>query len=554
MLRPLLYKTFFALGKREVSRFDRDSHRTEATQTRHLLAILERNAASAFGKKHNFSGIKSVADFQNAVPINDYDSLSEYINRAAAGEKSQLTLEDPFMFATTSGTAGERKMIPVTRSYIKEFRRASVVSGFNLLKSHPALTKGIALSVFSPAEEGRTEGGIPYGAISGRLYMEEPKLIKRFISPIPYEIFLVKHYESRYYALLRLALAMPVTVIYTLNPSTIVMLGKRLEMYGQSLIRDIADGIISPPQQLPSQVLEAIKPFLKPNPERARSLSALLEAGRFSAENIWPDLSLISCWTKAAASFYLQDLPLYFGSTPVSDITYGASEGRGTVNLGEGKQALAIRSHFFEFVAVEDFESDEKKALLGHELEIGREYYILFTTSGGLYRYHINDIVKVVGWHNSTPLIEFLHKGGNISSFTGEKLTESQVTEAMLATQKDLNFRARFFTLLPVFRPEPHYELYLEFDGPACQDEMTLSRSFDGHLSRLNIEYEAKRDSHRLSGIKVVRLPFDSYERLRKELVGAGVPDAQIKVSHLNPKAQVRQMIEAFAASPVGSH
>jgi len=554
MLRPLLYKTFFALGKREVGKFDLDSLNPEAAQSSHLLDIVARNSDSAFGKKHGFAAIQSVKDFQNAVPINDYDSLSEYINRAAAGEKKQLTAEDSFMFATTSGTAGERKMIPVTRSYIKEFRRASVVSGFNLLKGHPNLTKGIALSVFSPAEEGRTAGGIPYGAISGRLYMEEPKLIKRYISPIPYEVFVIRHYDSRYYALLRLALVLPVTVIYTLNPSTIVMLGKRLEMYADSLVRDIADGAINPPQPLPPEVLAAIKPFLKPNPERARQLSQLLSAGRFKAENIWPHLSLISCWTKAAASFYLQDLPQYFGSTPVSDITYGASEGRGTVNLGGERQALSIRSHFFEFVAVEDWESGKKNALLPHELQEGREYYILFTTSGGLYRYHINDIVRVVGWYNRTPLIEFLHKGGNISSFTGEKLTESQVTEAMLATQKDLDFRARFFTLIPEFRPEPHYELYLEFDGPPVHDDKALAITFDRHLSRLNIEYEAKRESHRLDDLKVVRLPAESYERLRKELVSQGVPDAQIKVSHLNPKNQVKQMIQGFSAAPVGQY
>ncbi len=77
------------------------------------------------------------------------------------------------------------------------------------------------------------------------------------------------------------------------------------------------------------------------------------------------------------------------------------------VNLGEGRQALAIRSHFFEFVEVDDWESGEKKALLCHELEVGRQYYILFTTSGGLYRYHINDIVKVVGWYNRTPSSNF---------------------------------------------------------------------------------------------------------------------------------------------------
>jgi hypothetical protein len=110
---------------------------------------------------------------------------------------------------------------------------------------------------------------------------------------------------------------------------------------------------------------------------------------------------------------------------------------------------------------------------------------------------------------------------------------------------------------LPVFRPEPHYELYLELDGTQAQDETALARAFDRHLGRLNIEYEAKRESLRLTEVKAIRLPGESYERLRKELVAQGVPDAQVKVSHLNPKNQVRQMIEAFAGNTLvesGSH
>lgn len=555
MLRSLLYKVFFALGKREVEAFTAASQSPESAQSELLLSILKRNCDSQYGQKHGFAKISSVRDFQNAVPINDYDSLSEYINRAARGEKRQLTTEDPFMFATTSGTAGERKLIPVTRSYMKEFRRASVVSGFNLLKAYPTVSKGVALSVFSPAEESRTEGNIPCGAISGRLYMEEPKLIKRFISPIPYEVFVIKDYETRYYTLLRLALALPITVIYTLNPSTIVMLGKRLKSHAESLVRDIADGTINPPAPLPETTLAAIKPFLKPDPKRAQELRKVLASGKFDAPSVWPNLSLISCWTKAAAAFYLQDFPQYFGDTPVSDITYGASEGRGTVNLGQERQALSIRSHFFEFVRVEDWDAGDKRALLCHEVELGESYYILFTTSGGLYRYHINDIVKVVGWYNRVPLLEFLHKGGNISSFTGEKLTESQVTQAMVDTQNDIGIKVKFFTLVPKFRPEPHYELYIECDQENAQiSDQKIAESFDQALSKLNIEYEAKRESLRLTPVEVLRLKPATYEEVRKKLVSTGVPDAQIKVSHLNPKEQIRQLIEQYAELASASH
>ena len=117
---------------------------------------------------------------------------------------------------------------------------------------------------------------------------------------------------------------------------------------------------------------------------------------------------------------------------PVCDITYGASEGRGTVSISPTEQIVALRSHFFEFIPESDFGSS-KTPLLADQLTVGENYYILFTTSAGLYRYNINDIVKVVGWHNQTPLIEFQHKGGNISSFTGEKLTESHVTDSAVA-------------------------------------------------------------------------------------------------------------------------
>src|SRR5262249_31538654 len=153
-------------------------------QQARLFAILSANAGTEYGRGHGFSRITSISDFQRAVPINDYETLKPLIERMAAGEKNILTAEEPLMFATTSGTTGSRKLIPVTRSYMKQFRRASVASGFNLLQNFPGVTKGVTLSVVSPAEEGRTEGGIPYGAISGRLFKEEPALIKRFISPI----------------------------------------------------------------------------------------------------------------------------------------------------------------------------------------------------------------------------------------------------------------------------------------------------------------------------------------------------------------------------------
>jgi hypothetical protein len=217
---------------------------------------------------------------------------------------------------------------------------------------------------------------------------------------------------------------------------------------------------------------------------------------------------------------------------------------------------LALRSHFFEFVPEEEMGSG-KRPLLAHELKVGENYYILFTTSGGLYRYNINDIVKVAGWHNKAPLIEFLHKGGNISSFTGEKLTESQVTEAVSAAVQQLGLKLRFFTVIPKFRPEPHYELWCEAFSDDSAELMTseliekLRQEFDNQLRLKNIEYAAKRESDRLADTTVELLSVGAYEELRKHLVAGGVPDAQVKISHLNPKEDILNFLEKLKQSSV---
>ncbi len=403
----------------------------------------------------------------------------------------------------------------------------------------------MALSIFSPAEEGRTAAGIPFGAISGRLYLNEPKLIRKYVSPIPYEVFLIEDYEARYYVLLRCALMLPVSFIYTLNPSTIMILARRLQMHAQTLISDVEMGKLTLANALRPEIARAIQPFLISSSKKADYFKSLYKEGRFTPNHIWPGLSFVSCWTKASAAFYLQDFPEYFGTTPVCDITYGASEGRGTVFLTQQAQALAIRSHFFEFIEEDKIDEGQSVALTADQLTLGRNYYILFTTAGGLYRYNINDVVKVVGWHKSVPLLEFLHKGGNICSFTGEKLTESQVTQAVSASLSDKNMTCRFFTVIPQFRPEPHYKLLIETNTPVNDKDLSdLQVRFDFNLGEKNDEYKTKRKSQRLAAPSVWQLVPGCYEELRKKLVASGVPDAQIKITHLNPKEDIKSYLQ----------
>jgi len=558
MIRRALYRAFSLLAEGKIRSLEAASQRPRETQEAKLFKLIEKNSATVFGREHGFASIKSVADFQSAVPIRDYEQFRPYIEELTSGKTSVLTAESPLMFATTSGTTAKPKYIPITPGYMEEFRLASVVSGYHLLQSFPQVSGGVALSVVSPAVEGHTECGIPYGAISGMLFQHEPFLVKRYISPIPYEVFLIRDYETRYYTLLRLALVLPLSCFYTLNPSTISLLLRRLKQYGPELIADVHKGTISPPGSLSDETLAALRKFLKPDAARADFLQALYSSGHFVAHKVWPTLELVTCWTKAAAAFYLADFPEQFGSLPVCDITYGASEGRGTVFMGPGKQMMALQSHFFEFVPEAEMGQGNPKVLLGHELEVGQNYFILFSTSGGLYRYNINDVVKVTGFYNQTPMFEFQYKGGNVSSFTGEKVTELQVTASVVRAADKVGRRLRFFTVIPQFRPEPHYEVWVEADQgqdfgqgeEELKELAALAMAVDTELSVENVEYKTKRDSLRLHDVEARLLTPGTYEAFRKHLTNSGIADAQIKVSHLNPKDEAR---EFFAARLAGN-
>ena len=102
-------------------KFQRNLENPLRLQEKKLLAILQANKATAFGKKYGFGAIRTIRQFQARVPINDYESIKPYINRMIQGEKNVLTYQDPFFFSTTSGTTGEPKYIPITPDFEKEY-------------------------------------------------------------------------------------------------------------------------------------------------------------------------------------------------------------------------------------------------------------------------------------------------------------------------------------------------------------------------------------------------------------------------------------------------
>ena len=156
--------------------------------------------------------------------------------------------------------------------------------------------------------------------------------------------------------------------------------------------------------------------------------------------------------------------------------------------------------------------------LRSHQLDAGQDYFLLLTTSAGLYRYDIRDLVRVKGYLGQAPLIEFLNKGAHACSLAGEKLTEHQVVAAAAAVAGNLGIDLNTFALVPRWAEIPFYALHIERPAwPADRPARRLADAFDAALAAVNIEYRAKRRSRRLAPVGVNILPDNHLADLDKK-------------------------------------
>jgi hypothetical protein len=501
-----------------------------------LLAYLSKNRDTEYGKKYHFSEVRSIADYQMLVPMSDSESIFPYVEKIINGANNVLTKDEVVFFGLTSGTTGKPKFIPVTKFSRAKKSETLDLWAYYISRDHPGVLDGKILAIINPEDEAFTSGGIPYGAESGHAYKNLPAII-RDIYAIPYDVFRIKDYESRYYCILRIAMGQNITTIATLNPSTIILLCQKIEKYKDILIGDIEKGTLYRDINVPVEIRKSVEKSLKPDPERARELKCILkEKGALLPQYFWPHLKLIECWKSGAVKIYLKELPQYFGDIPIRDFGCLSTEARASIPMGDsgGGGVLAINTNFYEFIPKEDMAKRQKRFLLSDELVQGKEYFIIVTTPGGLYRYNIDDIITVSGFFNNTPMIEFVQKGLNAVSLMGEKLYESQLNEAINRAVDKNKLLLEFFCAFAQPGKPPRYVFLVEFDGSVYSaGKRELLKSIEEELKVENAEYKYVRDAQLLNPpiLKVVKK--GEFERYRARRVMEGANDSQFKVPEL---------------------
>jgi hypothetical protein len=537
--------------------------RPEAIQEDVLLRrIVQPNQGSEYGRRHGFSSIASARDYQRAVPIVRYADISADIDRTTQGEAGVLVTEPVRRFFLTSGSSAKAKTIPVTSSFIGDKSRAFGLYWALLFGRHPDAQSGKVVGNFSDSGGSyKLPNGIPVSSEGSYWSAVGAATQQRGKSPLPKSVGAIHDSGARYYAVARILAEENVSLFMALNPSTILLLFRKMNELREALIRDVERGGISGDFDVGAEVREHVASRYRGNPARADELRALqaggsadAPAGAASAEvpglaahRVWPGLKLVVSWRSPMQQPYLKLLAPHLGAVPQRDYILMASEGIIAIPHEDHRSGglLATPIHFYEFIPEEQADRADPDVLLAHQLEVGRSYVVLLSTSAGLYRYNISDVVRVSGMSGRTPIVEFLHRTGATSSITGEKLTEDQVVAAVTALAARHRLALEGFTLVPALEGFPRYVLLAELDAvPDGETLRGLPRALDAELQQRNIEYGAKRTSLRLEAPELWVVARGGYEALRQRRIAGGANDAQIKPVGLTRDARFAEQFQ----------
>ena len=466
-------------------------------QQRIIFRFLRRNARSQYGQRHQYAKLKSVREFQDAVPIVRYEDLEPWIERIRHGVPNVLTTEPVLFLEKTSASSAESKYIPYTASLLREFQNAVGAWMFDLFTGRPSLLAGAQYWSISPLGRQRevTPGGLRVGIADDTEYLGPvARLALRRALAVPSSVAWVEDIEEcRRITLQHLMSCRNLGFISVWNPSFLTLL---------------TDGL----------------------PEGTRPL------------DYWPHLRLISCWTSAASARFVGELCERFPGVEVQGKGLMATEGVVSFpELGRPAPSPAITAHFLEFV-------DERGSCrLVDELEVGRRYRVLITTGGGLARYCLGDLVEVV----APGAIEFVGRADLVCDLCGEKLSEAFVGRVLEKVLPE--FRIDGFAMLATeWSQPPHYLLFVE------SDEASLIAERVEKLLRASVHYDYCRRLGQLGPVEGVCV-VNAARRYLRRCVALGQRAGDVKPAALRCEFDWRKWLvcETSAQKPqevTGSH
>ncbi len=518
-------------------------------QEKLLLDLLKDNADTEIGRKYGFADIHSVAEYRERVPVAIYDDFAPYLERMKDGEKNVLTAYPFDHMNMTSGTVGNPKYVPLTdkqtQTYLKyNFHYNNGLRAERLPEDH---LKG---KIFCTSEGTCTklDNGLTVGCASAKnaeFLQNEDNMqaqMMRAIYTSPVEAMIPEEGTDTKYLHMRFALMeKDVTGIVTGFYNMLAHLFQYLAENHEMLIDDIEHGTIDPGVKIPKSVRESILKRIKPMPERAAELREAFADGADKPfiKKIWKNLTFIYGAGGDGLAIYDEKIKEKYTGGLVHNMYAGITASEGLWSVSEDidtlDSILAAGSAFMEFLPV-DAGDDYSKCLLMDELKEGEIYELIITDYCGFYRYRMSDAVKVTGFLNKTPLVQFMYRVNKTVSVALEKTTEMALDQTVRRTADELGFFLSDYCIYPNPDVNPgRYDFLIE-PGDEGIGNISIDELKDciyRHLSEANPRYTYAVEHGQLDKPEVILLQPQTGVLYREMMVYKGANPSQLKPVHI---------------------
>ncbi|KAK8559629.1 hypothetical protein V6N13_016370 [Hibiscus sabdariffa] len=538
---------------------------TDAQQIQDQLLgeILSQNAGTVYLNRF-LHGQTDKQLFKKNVPIVAYEDLRPYIDRIANGEASlDILLAETVAGSGTSG--GQPKLIPFTAentnktAMFNNLYRSVMIKNFGDINQ---VGKRMELMFVKPEVE--TPSGLKASAVSTRAFKGSGfRAILPKLYTSPFEAIICLDAKQSMYCQLLCGLIQrdEVVMIGSLFASGVLRGFKFLENNWQELCSNIKTGQISG-WITDSGCKNAASVILKPDPELADLIENICSYKSWEGiiRKLWPRTKYIGTICTGAMIQYTEELEFYCGGIPLVSGFYACSEGAVGVNLeplskpSDVSYTFLPNSVYYEFVPVKEecvtnsqnlVESVETKSSDGDtepvdlvNVKPGQCYELLVTSSTGLYRYRVGDILRVTGFHNNTPQFRFVGRENVALGVDMEKTSEVDLLKAMTEAKTlvdPLGFILTGFTSYGDTSSTPgHYVIFWELKAKEGNNGKELDpKVMEECCSRiedsLHFTYRMYRRENIIAALEIRVVKQGTFEALMDYFISRGASLSQYK-------------------------
>lgn len=493
-IKAALSKPFAKYIAKQIKKWSSKPVETQQKVFQNLIAEAKH---TAFGRDHNFSLITSFKDFQNNVPVRDYEELKPYVERVVAGEEDILWKGKPIYFAKTSGTTSGAKYIPITKesmpTHVNAARNAILLYINETGNSKFVDGKMIFLQGSPILEE---KNGIKLGRLSGIVAHYVPKYLQKNRMP-SLETNCIDDWETKVEAI----------VEETINEDMSIISGipSWVQMYFEKLIEKSGKNV--------GDLFKNFNLFI------------------FGGVNYEP---------------YRAKFENLIGRKVDSIELYPASEGFFAFQDKQDEKGMLLQLNsgiFYEFIEAEHFFENNPKRITIADVKLSVNYVMIISTTAGLWAYNIGDTVQFTSLKPYRVIVS-----GRIKHFIsafGEHVIGKEVEQALKEATENTSISVNEFTVAPQINPEeglPYHEWFIEFENEP-ENETQLIEALEASLKKQNSYYLDLIDGKVLRPLKITKIKKDGFQSYMKSIGKLG---GQNKIPRLSNDRKIADSLYQF--------